>query len=440
MKKVYMGYSQENITTERPVQLIGYDARLDNTSKGILHQLITQVLILKTLKEKYCLITIDSLGFTVELTDKLRKKVSEILLTAPEKIMVCFSHTHSAPNAGIDEAYYNFVCSQIINAVKNADESMCLIKASWGISENNIGVNRRGNEYSFDRRIGILKFTDLEQNNLKVLLLRVTAHANILMPDNYLISSDYFGITRELIENKYGCKVILIQGASGDVKPKYRQENADFLEIHPFEASIQKISKTKQRKYYEQSLYSLNKTAELIYQSVENVINKLIPQPIHTISMFSVKCPFFSDVPNLNQALHIYKEAKENSGIDGTDWLNEVKKLHKENIKKQYYDIEIQYFVINDGCICGVPNEIMSDIAINIQKESNNNFLFFNGYTNGCTCYLSTSEEYDRGGYEIFWSNLLYYKYHKRVMAFNRNTAEILQDNVIYNFKKFTKK
>lgn len=35
-------------------------------------------------------------------------------------------------------------------------------------------------------------------------LLRITAHANILSRDNMLISADYFGVTRRLLEEQYG--------------------------------------------------------------------------------------------------------------------------------------------------------------------------------------------------------------------------------------------
>ncbi|MDD3243032.1 MAG: hypothetical protein PHD32_04820 [Eubacteriales bacterium] len=44
-----------------------------------------------------------------------------------------------------------------------------------------------------DERIGILKVTDAESGALRLLLLRVTAHANVYKADNDLLSSDYFG-------------------------------------------------------------------------------------------------------------------------------------------------------------------------------------------------------------------------------------------------------
>ena len=50
--------------------------------------------------------TIDSLGFKQVLTDNLRKRGRNVLNTTFEKVMIWFSHCHSAPNA---EQYRNIM-------------------------------------------------------------------------------------------------------------------------------------------------------------------------------------------------------------------------------------------------------------------------------------------------------------------------------------------
>ena len=49
-----------------------------------------------------------------------------------------------------------------------------------------------------------------------------------------------------------------------------------------------------------------------------------------------------------------------------------------------------------------------------------------NGYTNGCLLYFPTEEEFDLGGYEVFWSVLIYYPYLDRVWPFRREAASKL--------------
>lgn len=76
----------------------------------------------------------------------------------------------------------------------------------------------------------------------------------------------------------------------------------------------------------------------------------------------------------------------------------------------------------NGGALIGVPNEIMCELALNVRAQCGD--LFFpGGYTNGCTGYLHTAEEYDRGGYEVFWSMLNYYMYFGRVMPLECDSA-----------------
>lgn len=437
MEPTYMGYEERIITPEKPVQMAGYDARIDNCSRGVMKDLKAQILVIKKNEERFCLITIDSLGFTVELTSFLRRKAAEILSAKMEQVMICFSHTHAAPNAAVEKEYYDFVCQSILSGVKNADESMVPVYAGWGIAENTVGMNRRESDQPIDPRMGILKICGEDQEKIKVLVVRVTAHCNVLMPDNYLISPDYFGEAREALERRYGCNVMMVQGASGDVRPRYRQENADYLEIHPAEEHLMDNSVQMKERSDAQSQKALKDMAEAICESLYPVVNLIKTEPVSRVSMFSVKSSFYADVPALNRAGEIAAEAWEMGRIDGKGWLREVERLLNKGEKKQGAEIEIQFFAVNDGCLCGVPNEVMSDIAVNIWKKSNNPMLFFNGYTNGCSSYLPTAAEYDKGGFEVLWSNLLYYQYHGRVMPLNRDTAKRLEDEVVKAWKEF---
>ena len=431
MNLTYMGYEEQIITPEKPVQIAGYDARVDNDSRGIMKDLKAQILVSKRNEERFCLITIDSLGFTVELSNALRKRISEILPARMDQVMICFSHTHAAPNAAVETDYYEFVCQTILKGVKKASESMVPVNAGWGIGENTVGINRRGSSQPIDPRIGILKICEEGQEQIKVLVVRVTAHCNVLMPDNYLISPDYFGEAREALERRYGCKVMMVQGASGDVRPRYRQENADYLEIHPAEEHLMNISDQMKERYAAQSQKALQDMAEAICKSLQPVINRIKSNPVSRISMFSVTSSFYADVPELKRAREIAAEAREKGTIDGTGWLLEVERLINKGEMRQRAEIEIQFFAVNDGCLCGVSSEVMCEIAVEIWKKSGNPMVFFNGYTNGCTSYLPTAAEYDRGGYEVLWSNLLYYQYHGRVMPLNRDTASRLEEEAV---------
>jgi hypothetical protein len=435
-KEVLLGYAEVDITPKIPVETVGFD-RQDNVARGILHNLIAQIAIWEISEERFCIISIDSLGFTVEITDTLRDIITRQLCIRRERIMICFSHTHSAPNAGKEKVYFDFVCTQILNGIDGAIKTLSPVKAAWGITKAGIGINRRNENGVLDERISILKIVDTATNQVKLILLRVTAHANVLTSDNYFISSDYFGTTRNLLEKKYCCKVMITQGAAGNVRPKYQQSDADFLEKHSREASMMKVKSDVVKRRFDESMAALDKMALEICKSVGVIIESLIPQPIFRIEIFSEIKTFSADVPTMERAREIADEAMREAEIDGTDWLAEIEELRINKVQQQNANIEIQYFVINNGCWCGVANEVMCEIALDISQRANDNLLYFGGYTNGCDGYLPTTDEFNKGGFEVLWSYLLYYKYHGRVMPLKEDTADKLAQIVSKKWKEY---
>ena len=48
--------------------------------------------------------------------------------------------------------------------------------------------------------------------------------------------------------------------------------------------------------------------------------------------------------------------------------------------------------------------------------------------------YFPIEEEFDRGGYEVYWSLLIYFVYFGRVFPFERNSAGKLIDFAVRNY------
>ncbi len=403
MKKennAYLGFARVDITPLYNVQTVGFN-REDNLSRGVLHRLFAQVSVWHSDEGKVCLVAIDHIGFMYEDSNTLRDMIGKKLGITREKVMLCFSHTHSSPNISLEPEYFRFLCEQVLSGVDEAERNTAPIEAAWGTTEADIGVNRRNIGGVLDRRINILKIADAVTGEMRLLILRLTAHANVLYEDNYLISSDFIGVARELLEKKYGCSVMITQGASGNVKPRY-----------------------------EFTLEALDKMASVIDNAVSACIDGIKPAGIKSLSMFSQTDTFHADVPSMERAQAIAEEAMRINHIDGTNWLGEVARLNAEGIRQQGTQTEIQYFVLNDGCFCGVASEIMCELAVEVAEACKDELIYFGGYTNGCGGYLPTAEEYDKGGYEVLHSYLIYYIYHGRVMPLNRDTAEKLVKSV----------
>ena len=414
---IKLGYAETDITPKMPMQLVGFN-RKDNTSRGVLKPLYAQVAVWES-KDRCCLITIDSIGFKRELADELRSKVRSILKVSSDKVMLCFSHCHSAPNIDDSEEYFKMVCENIVIAVQRAEADMHLVLVGWDNAEVTIGVNRRENNTKLDQRAGILKVCGLDKEERKLLLVRVTAHCNVLKRDNYLISPDYFGNIRELLQEKFGCPVMVVQGSAGNIAPKYFCS-----EETPIDARGEQ---------YIRSDTALEDMAAAVYEKLSQRIALIEVADKSVIDMYSREMSLYADVPSLAVAENIAEEAKRYCGIDGTAWLEEIERLRNAGVYRQEETVEVQYFAIGRWCICGVPYELMVEFALEAMEQLKNQFFYVNGYTNGCLSYFPTEDEYDIGGYEVYWSILIYYKYFNRVFPFERDSASKLIEFIIGN-------
>lgn len=408
--RILLGISKVDITPLNNVQTVGFN-RKDNLSRGILHRLYVEIALWVCGDEKCCILTVDSIGFSKKESNILRDIIADRLGITRDKVMLCFGHTHSAPNISLEQEYTSFVHEQVMLGINEAERNFGPVKAVWGNTKADIGINRRDKQGDLDRRIGILKVVDADTEDLRLVMLRITAHANVLLRDNYLISSDFIGVTRKILEEKYNCNIMITQGASGNIKPRYSG-----------------------------SIEALDKMADEIIKTVEQSIDVLEPHDIENVTMFSQIDTFYADIPSMERAKEIVDEAMRESNIDGTNWLKEIKKLRDQNIEKQRADIEIQFFALDEGCLCGVPNEIMCEIALDVVDACNDELIHFGAYTNGCEGYLPTAKEYDKGGYEVLHSYLIYYIYSGIVMPLNRDTADKLAKLVSQQWKAIRNK
>jgi hypothetical protein len=405
MNKIYSckaAFEQIDITPDFQVELIGC-YREDSKSQGVLHPLYAQVLLFEFCGGRHCLIAIDSLGLTTTLSDELRSIVAEQLKTSISCVMLCFSHTHSAPaplSPVNGERYFHLMCERIKKCAAGALEKMQSCKAGWALTDTEIGENRREGCTTVDNRLGALRITNSATGQPLAVVLRITAHANILMSGNNKISSDYFYAARERLQKYFLCPVMLIQGAAGNIKP----------------VGVDKILGG--------SIQDLDRIVNVLCNSVKQLHFDMTE--VNSLQMYSKGFDYYSNVPSEKEAQQIANDAKRLCGIDGTEWLMECEKLRKSGVAIQIQEGKVQFFNLNDGCLCGVPDEIFCEISLKASSEVLSPYLFLNGYTNGCTGYLPHSEEWVKGGYETLFSYLQYYKFHGHVMPFQQDTADRL--------------
>lgn len=417
-------FSQVDITPDFQTSLVGC-YRPDPRSQGILHRLYAQVLLFQKADtssetaEYFCLITIDNLGLTVRLADSIRSDIAARIGTDAAHVMLNFSHTHSAPEPteyGLNgERYFKFLHGQIMACVADALHRFRPCSAGWALGRAEIADNRRDGCSVTDPRLGGLLVCEAHSEAPIVLVLRIAAHNNILMWQNNKISSDFIGVAREDLARIYGCPVMVLQGAAGNLKP----------------VGVAKIGGG--------GLDDLHRIADLFVSQAKGLSFK--PRTTLNLRMFTREITFTADVPSKDEAERIagitYRELSERIGTENHEWtdseiwLRSCEDLRKKGIREQAIPAQISFFKLNEGGFCGVSEEIFCEPALEVQARTHCPLLFLNGYTNGCTGYLPSREEWHKGGYEVYGSNFVYHKYHGHVMPYRDDTADRIVDLVV---------
>ena len=403
-----MGFAQVDITPAGPVEMVGF-GRADEQSRGVEAPLLAQVSVWESGEEVCCLAAIDNIGFSVQNSRLLREVLAEMVGVNAERVMLCFSHTHAAPNESACPEYFSYVREKLLDCTQKALSSMRPVQIGWGNAQAAIGVNRRGGPV--DERAGVLKVCT-ESGETALLLLRLTAHCNSLKADNYLISPDYFGRVRALLSARFNCPVMLTQGAAGDVAPKY------------YSSQISVPDGCGGRSL--RSASALDEMVGEVLKAAAPLAESLPVSEVDFLAMYSGTIDLWADVPDEEEARRTAAEAEKFCGIDGSAWLEEVARLRAEGIDEQREKAEVQFFNVGGFTLCGVPDEVMCETALKLAERTGDENFHFGGYTNGCRGYLPTAEEFDRGGYEVYWSLLTFWPYFGHVWPLRRDSEERL--------------
>ena len=416
-----MGFAQVDITPDGPVEMVGF-GRADEMSRGVESPLAAQISVWESGEEVCCLTAVDSIGFSVKNSRLLRETVADVIGVTASRVMLCFSHTHSAPNESSSREYFSFVRDKVAEGAKKALESMRPVRIGWKSAKAEIGVNRRRGG-RVDDRVGILKVC-AEGGEPVLALLRLTAHCNSLKADNYLISPDYFGRVRSLLSNKFGCPVMLTQGAAGDVAPRYYCSEINV----PDDCAGRSI----------RSEAALDDMAAAVLKAAAPVFENVSAEEVDFLAMYANTIDLWADVPGEEEAKRTAAEAMAACGIDGSSWLKETERLRAEGTEEQSEKVEVQFFNAGGFTLCGVPDEVMSESTLRLSERLDDENFHFGGYTNGCCGYLPTAEEFDRGGYEIYWSLLTFWPYFGRVWPLRRDSEERLAEFIAKNRREYS--
>jgi len=303
---------------------------------------------------RVAIVTTDLVGTNAEM----KRRVAERTGIAPERLLLCASHTHSGPGAygkGIfatavlgayDQKFFDFLTDRITASVQAALGKRVPARFGAGAAElPGYGRNRRKGNTLTDPQLTVVRIDTADGKPLAA-LVNYTAHGTVLDADNMLASADWMGVAQALIEKDVpGVTAFYANGAEGDQSP------AGYDDRHGFERA--------------------QMIGEAVARAALDVYRKIEPRDSLRITTVAEDMT----LPESASGLLI--------GAGKTTF--------------------IQAIGLNDVLLISIPGELIAELGLRLKahaKEKGWKIPVIMGLANDHLGYFLTEAEFRKGGYE----------------------------------------
>lgn len=367
---ILAGAARINCSPWTPIPMSGYGARKD-PFKGIHDSLFVRAVVFNDGTNRAAIITADLIGFSHRFCNETIGKIEEATGIQHDYILLAASHNHGGPvNKAYSEevspdveAYVIDLQEKIIEVVKKAGKKLQPVLIGAGTGSCTMNINRRARladgsiwlgrnpDGPCDHEVSVVRIDDLDRNPI-ALLVNWPCHGTTGGQENYMITGDWPGAAARFVENGLNNKAIIhvTAGASADINPVYGP-NDNFRDIDAI--------------------------GMLLGEEILRVTEGIRSFPDGKI-----------------KAIKKMVEAKGKKQIESRFPNQELDA--GENV-----DIRLSALKIGNVIFTGISGEVMTEIGMQIKRESPFKNTVVISHCNGNSGYICTDKAYPEGGYEI---------------------------------------
>ena len=252
MSPLYAGAARVKLDPPAGLAMLGYGNRVGRNT-GIHDDLAAQALVVSDGANKVAIAGVDVLALGVRIADDIRERVAASTGIRVDSILVCATHTHSAPAFNIfatpradakpaegrDLGWERALPEKIASAIIQANENLEPATLRAAASQFTLGINRRlmrphrqiqlAANRSGPADAEVQALGAYRANGTPIaFLMNYPCHGVVLCEDNLLYSRDWPGFAMDEIETAAASAggprpiSIFIQGATGNIDPRSR--------------------------------------------------------------------------------------------------------------------------------------------------------------------------------------------------------------------------
>ena len=409
-----------DITPSLSIYARNWGASLHDRAEAVHKPLLMQCLLIKSVDNELLVWFTADLGWWKNSLDEqnLRNHILKKLNLGEEQVLFCLSHTHAGPSicsadkdrpgGGLIGPYLTFLADTAVSLCKEALNNLRIGTLTWGYGSCDLAAKRDylvNGEYligynpleSADNTLLVGVVRDKDGSHLAT-LINYACHPTTFAHENKLLSPDYIGSMREVVEEYTGCPCLFLQGASGDLAPKY-QYVADPAIVdshgrrlgHAAIATIESIPENNYNLAFEGSLTSGAPLA---------LWKPHITKPDYRISTKILRVEVnYKDMPSLDELTLEYEQC-ENRVMKDRLW----RKINTRQVigEKKVDKIPIWIWKLGGAIVIAQANEAYSIIQERLRITFPDRNISFINIANGYVGYLPPAELYDRDIYAVW--------------------------------------
>lgn len=441
----------------------GWGAQKHEQAEGIDMDLWLTALALSDQTSTAILLDIDIQILTNERADQIRASVSQATGVPSDNIRASATHTHSGPvpyKSWIEKGYemvapwFENVARWSGEAAAEAFTDLQPVKMRAGRGAAHVNVNRRcvaetGERFlgvnpdgACDREVLVVKL-DNQAGETVATLVSYACHPTIMGPANRLITPDYPGAMKRVVEQAVGGKCLFLQGSAGNQGP-----------VQGFQADTRVYRNLGAILGHEVARVALGLNHLPTKVKLQTVVPSGAPLGMYDsefsamaalplrIESKEISVPVREGLPERKapaEKLDLWKSrlkaARENA--DAAAVTEAVYMARRADIQLRMAEdfggatsarIRTHFITFGDVALVGCNIEPFCEIGLTIKQQSPFPFTSMSGYTNGRLAYMATADEWTKGGYEVENS------------PFGQDAADVLQREIIATLRDLRQK
>ena len=416
-----------------------------NPVQAIESDLTATALVLSNGEAKAVLVAIDLSVLGIDLSlrgerpaQEMRVRAAEALGIPVSHVMLNTSHVHSgvalpeyAPDTPeqlrLKGRYKQDLARMIVEACVEANERLQPARAGFGLGESRIGVYRREvrdgrdvlgevPDHPIDASVGVIRIDDLNGEPIAT-LFRYSCHPVTMGPLSAVVSSDFPGPARDVVESSLGGLALFVQGAAGNINPRVGigietdcrdTKNRVGLELGGEVLKVAAGIRTNTRAGVRRPLGNVPNVLFTPWEEIGPPGATELRAAEHTIVLD------YAELPSADEAASILdrwqQTLRERREREAQDWEIRVAEKYEswaellvEAVAHDHPTAELYAQAIRFGniAIAGLNAEVFFESALEITARSPVLNTLVLGVTNGTIGYLPRAEDHPEGGWDL---------------------------------------